>query len=116
MDPAADIVHNLHSQLVRENTGGTKVEQRLLLSHQRLIRIRKCPGVPMGLYSIRSTTNRIPIETKQWCSPFQRAHDQREAVPLAILISRVTTLAAAGSLVAAAAALAVAGTGPVRAW
>ena len=63
---------------------------------------------------------RIETQSKQnnGVAHSKRAHDQREAVPLAILISRVTTLAAAGSLVAAAAAapLAVAGTGPMRAW
>jgi hypothetical protein len=66
--------------------------------------------------SIRATTNRIPIETKQGCSPFQRIHGHREAVPLAMLISRVTTLVAARSLVVVVAPLAVAGTKPVRAW
>lgn len=74
--------------------------------------------------SIRATTNRNPIDTEQGCSPFQRVRGQREAVPLAILISRVTTFVAARSLVAAeslvvvvvVSSLAAAGTGPVRAW
>jgi hypothetical protein len=49
-------------------------------------------------------------------SPFQRVNSHREAVPLAMLTSRVTTLVVARSLVVVVAPLAVAGTGPVRAW